>query len=315
MAGGLSTYETLWKGILQRCPAAPPFLARQWIDFAFRFFWDHKLWSWQRLRSQFIMPAQTSAGTVNVFRGSFNVTGVGTAWTTDLVAQQFRVGLQTPIYTIVAVDAVNQILTLGDVWGGVTANNVLYSIYQAYVTPPTNFQNFITLWDPQFNWQLELNVTQEELNAWDAQRANTGTAYVVASLDFNDPFNSPPLPRFEIWPHQRNQYVFPFMYVSRPPDLSDPGATLPRTIRGDVLLEQALAQCARWPGPSRDEPNPYFNLSLAMQHEQRFSAMLAELVRTDDEIMTNDVSYMSLSAMPFASIPWGDARYLQAHEY
>lgn len=261
------------------------------------------------------MMNQVNSGLVAATFGNSTITGTGTTWTTNLVSAQFRLGLQSPIYTIYAVDPVNQLLTLSDNWGGNTVTGANYTIYNAYVTAPADFQNFITVWDPQYNWQLETNVTQEELNAWDAQRANTGTSYVVASLDFDNYFSNPPSPRFEIWPHRTSQYVFPYMYVSRPPDLSDPGATLPRQIRGDVLLELALANCARWPGEGKDTPNPYFNLQLAMQHEARGQAMLAELGRTDDELMENDVSYISLSAMPFASIPFGDARFLQSHDW
>lgn len=314
MAGGLSSYDQLVRQLLLRCPSASLFLARSWLDFRFRQLWDYKLWSWQRNRAQFLMMQAVVAGYASTTFGSPLVTGTGTAWTTNLVSAQFRLGIVTPIYTILSVNPTTQTLTLTDNFGGPTSVNAVYSIYNAYVTVPTNFQNFITLWDPQYNWQLETNVTQEELNAWDAQRANTGTAYVVASLDFDDVFNTPPLARYEIWPHQKAQYVYPYMYISRPPDLSDPGASLPRAIRGDVLLELALADAARWPGASKDSPNPYFNLQLAMSHETRGMAMVAELARTDDEIMENEVSYMSLSAMPFASIPWGDARYLQSHD-
>lgn len=310
----LSTYDSIVKGVQLRCPSAALFLARSWVDFAFRTLWDYKLWSWQRKRSQFLMNAAVIAGTVNVTRGSFTIVGVGTSWTTDLVSSQFRTGTNSPIYTIASVDPVGQTLDLTEVWGGATATSQGYSIYNAYVTVPSDFQNFITVIDPLMNWQLELNVTQEELNAWDSQRANTGTAYVVASYDYDTFFNNPPLPRYEIWPHQRAQYVYPFMYISRPPDLSDPGASLPRYIRGDVLMELALAQCARWPGPSKDSPNPYFNLQLAMQHDERALGMVQEMARTDDEICEVDVYYQSLSAMPFAAIPWGDARYLQSHD-
>jgi len=86
-------------------------------------------------------------------------------------------------------------------------------------------------------------------------------------------------------------------------------------IRGDVLLESALAQAARWPGAASDQKNPYFNLALAMQHEQRAQAMVNEMVRTDDEIFENDVTYMSLSSMEIASIPYGDSRWLQSHDF
>jgi hypothetical protein len=313
VAGGLSTYDQIFRGVILRCPSASVFLARSWVDFAFRSLWDRKLWSWQRKRGQFLINQVYNTGTVDVTRGSFTITGTGTTFTSDMVGRQFRTGVNSPIYTIASFTSATSI-DLTEVWGNATALSQTYSIYNAYVTVPSDFQNFISVVDVNYNWQLELNVTQEELNAWDAQRANTGTAYVVSMFDYDGFFSDPPLPRYEIWPHQKALYCYPFQYVSRPPDLSDPGATLPRYIRGDVLLEMALAQCARWPGPSKDAPNPYFNLSLAMQHEARGQEMINEMVRTDDEIDENDVTYMSTSAMPFASIPYGDARYLQSHD-
>lgn len=310
----LSTFDGLWKQVTLRCPSASLFLARQWIDYAFRQLWDRRLWSWQIQQGQFLMNASYGTGTVNVVNGSFTVNGVGTTFTSSMVGRQFRTGVQSPIYTIATFVNATQI-TLTEVWGNPTATLQTFSIYNAYVTVPSNFEKFISLWDPKFNWQLELNVSQIELNAWDAQRANTGTAYVVSFRDYDTTFNTPPLPRYEIWPHQRAQYVYPFLYINRPPDLSDAGASLPRYIRGDVLLEMALAQAARWPGPSKDAPNPYFNLNLAMQHDMRAEKMLQDLDRTDDEIAEQDVTYMSVSAMPFASVPYGDARFLQSHDW
>ena len=309
----LSTFDSLYKGLLLRCPIASLFLARQWIDYAFRRLWDRRLWSWQIQQGQFLMNAAYVTGTVAVTRGSFTVTGTGTTFTSDMVGRQFRTGTQSPIYTIATfTDATHVDLT--EIWGGATASGQTYSIYNAYVTVPTNFEKFLTLWDPLMNWQLQLNVNQIELNMWDSQRANTGTAYCVSFRDYDTFFNTPPLPRYEIWPHQRAQYVYPFLYINRPPDLSDSGASLPRYIRGDVLLEMALAQAARWPGPSKDAPNPYFNLALAMQHEAQAETMLRDLDRTDDEVNEIDVMYVSISAMPIASVPYGDARFLQSHD-
>lgn len=314
MAGGLSTFDEIWRGVRLRCPAAPATLARQWTNFAFRQLWDYKLWSWQRKQNQFILDQVYNTGLVTVTRGSQIVTGVGTGWTSNQVNHQFRIGLQTPIYTILSVQSATQ-LTLTQVFGAPSTASVGYQIYNAYVTPPSDFQNFIVIIDPRFNWALALNVTQEELDIWDAQRSNLGnTSYVCASRDFDDVFNSPPLPRYELWPHQTSQVVYPFHYVSRPPDLSDPGATLPRMIRGDVLLEGVMSQCARWPGPSKDQVNPYYNLALATQHEVNYERMLTQLARTDDEVMENDVTYVSLSSMNIPAMAWGDSRWLQSHE-
>src|SRR5256885_2076332 len=98
VSGGLSTFDGLYRQLLLRCPAASLFLARSWIDFAFRQLWDRKLWSWQRKQGQYIFDQVVSAGTVTVTRGSFTVQGSGTAWTQDQVNHQFRIGLSTPIY-------------------------------------------------------------------------------------------------------------------------------------------------------------------------------------------------------------------------
>jgi hypothetical protein len=315
VAAGLSTYEDLWKGVNLRCPAASLFLCRDWIDFAFRTLWDRRLWSWQRKKGQFLFPALVNDGLVTVNHGDLDVTGVGTTWTTDIVQRQFRIGLQTPIYTIADVDVGTQILTLSEPWGGPSATAVGYRIYQAYVTVPTDFESFIAVYDPNFSWRLLQNVSQEDLDLWDAQRATQGTpAWVTSPYGF-DEVNDPPLMRYEVWPHVQQEYVLTILYTSRPPDLSDPGASLPRAIRGDVLLEMALAQCARWPGPSKDAPNPYFNLQLAQQHDARAERGIMDMAVTDDETAEQDAWYHSITSAPWVSFPFGDSRYMQSHDW
>ena len=120
------------------------------------------------------------------------------------------------------------------------------------------------------------------------------------------------LPRYEIWPHQTAAYVYPFLYEARAIDLSDPNAVLPRYIRGDVLLELALAEAARWPGESADKPNPYFNLNLSQIHLQRAERMIMELERQDDETYEQDVGFQLPLGFPYAT-PLGDAAWLQQH--
>jgi hypothetical protein len=121
------------------------------------------------------------------------------------------------------------------------------------------------------------------------------------------------LPRYEIWPHQKSQYVYPYLYESRATDISDVGATLPRFIRGDMLLEMALANCARWPGPSRDNPNLYFDLKLAQQHDVRSREMIDEAERQDDEVWMQDVRYMRWSSLPYAPFNFSNSSSWQSH--
>ncbi len=148
------TYQQCWNKLLLRCPELSPKLAQDFIVNAFRRLVEHRRWSWRVKFNQFIAPDAYSTGTVSVTNGFTTVTGSGTAWTAAMVGQQFRVGLAAPIYTIAQFDSPTQI-ELDQVWGGPTSAASGYSIYQCYFTPPSDFHQFITLWDPAFNWQLD----------------------------------------------------------------------------------------------------------------------------------------------------------------
>ncbi len=293
-------------------------LAQDWIKWSFRDLVEKRKWGWLVGQSQFILPALVNAGTVDVTNNSNAVVGHGTAFTAAMIGRQFRISNLTPIYTIIAVPSTTS-LTLDQVWGAATATGSGYRIYLAYVIPPTDFHSFISVYDPAFSWQLWTTVRQDALNMYDAQRASQGTPYVVADFDYTSlalggATISPPIPRYEIWPHQPSQYVIPFLYEARPPDLDDANATLPRFITGNVLMEGALAQCARWPGPDREHANPYFNLNLAQTHQQNFSRMVTELERQDDEVYARDIWYEAGPTWPMAPLPFPvNASYLQVH--
>lgn len=122
-----------------------------------------------------------------------------------------------------------------------------------------------------------------------------------------------PNARYEFWPHVQAEYVLPYLYVKRHPDLSASGATLPYLIRGDVLVEGALADAARWPGPSREQKSSYYSLGLADRHQLNFERMVGELERQDDELFEQDLKYQMFTAgLPWAPFP-GDARFWQSH--
>lgn len=314
----LSTWESLYKGVMLRCPLAGQFLAQDFVRWSFRQVVERKKWSWLMKRGEFILPAQYTTGQATVVNGSNAVTGVGTAWTASMIGRQFRVGLTTPIYTIASVPGPTS-LVLDDLWGG-PSTTTNYQIYYCYLIPPSDFHSLVVAWDPNFSWKLWTDeVRQEDLAIFDGQRAWQGTPYVIADFDYTSvqlggAAISPPHPRFEIWPHQTAQYVVPFIYESRPPDLDDAGATLPRYINGDTLMEGALARCAMWPGPSAETRNPYFNLTLAKQHEDRFKEQLNALERQDEEVYSRDVWYDNYWKWPNAPLPFAvSGSFLQLH--
>jgi len=390
--------------VLSQCPSAGALLCQRWTSDAFRRIAERRTWSWLVKYNQFILPVVYNTGTVTVTQNSATVIGSGTTWDPSMVGRQFRVSVSTPIYTISLVNSATS-LQLELPYGGQTTAGIGYQIYQAYVTPPNDFRSFISLWDPNYSWQLRLNTQQQELNSWDAQRANTGQAYVVASLDYTtnavgtirnpvqvigsgaapliagsanytgaansiftviitsggasgtavfewekdaggfttgvltDPgaldlsdgvqiffpagtyvvgdtfviqafvVNTVGVPRFELWPHNLSNYVYPYLYEAVCQDIDELGAVIPRYIHQDVLLDMALAMAARWPGPSVDAPNPYYDLNLSDRIERKCEMMIGELEKVDDNTYESMVGYAQ--NMEFA--PWFDSRFLQNH--
>lgn len=306
----LDSYSKIWGGVLLRCPLAGSFLAREWVSHAFRRLSERRMWSWLLKRGQFLVPAVYNTGTVTVVRGSTTVTGIGTVWTALMVDRQFRIG-SNPIYTIVSINVVAQTLVLDQAWGGSNATSV-YEIYQCLFAVPTDFHSFVSVYDSKMNWQLHRNYTQQELNTWDSQRSSRGQAWVVAPYDYYTISGGLiPQLRMEFWPHNTAEYVYSMLYESRPTDLQDSGATLPRHVRGDLLLEMALAEAARWPGPSEERKNLYFNIQLASMHDKRAEFMIMEMERQDDASAESDVSYLQPTGYPFA--PFLDSAWLQSH--
>lgn len=179
----LDAYTGVWNKVLLRCPSLSSKLSQDFVVNAFRRLAEIRRWSWLCKFGQFIAPAVYSTGTVSVVQSSTTVTGVGTTFTAAMVGRQFRIGLNTPIYTVAQFNSATSI-DLDSPWGGESASTQTYQIYLCFYTPPDDFHQFICLWDPAFNWQLHLDVQQSEINLCDAQRGNVGNAYVVSFRDY-----------------------------------------------------------------------------------------------------------------------------------
>lgn len=399
------TYKTIWQRVELQCPSVGQFRAKSWVNHAFRDIVEQRRWSWLVKRGQFVMPATYNTGTVSVTQGLPTVTGSGTTFTAAMIGRQFRIGDNSPLYTIQQFNSTTS-LTLDADWGAADASAQTYEIYAAYVTPPDDFKSFIAVWDPANNWRLHLHRTQAEVNVWDAQRSNHGDAYFVVAADYTssrvgsvDPVlqvrgtgpdpsvtsnssykgandaiftvevttggasgvavyqwkkdsgsyttgvttaataqalqdgisiywptetyilgdtfivrvasqDNPGTPRYELWPHKKSSYVYPYFYERDPDDLEDGGMVVPRSIRGDVILEKALHRAALWPG-TETQPNPYYDLKLADRHRAEASRMIRELEISDDETYMADLSY--IEEMRMAPLPFGDSKWLQSH--
>lgn len=294
----LSTYAGIWGRVLLRCPIASPLLARDWVTNAFRQLAEKRAWSWLWKEGQFLLPAIYAAGTVVVNNNSTTVTGTGTAFTAQMIGRQFRIG-NGPFYTI-ATRTSGTVIDLDRVYGGSDATAATFEIAQVYVTVPSDFHSFLTVVDmDNQGYRLHTNIGQDELDFADPERTSTGDPLVLSFHDYDG--STPPIPRYEVWPRPQAQLVLSYLYEIRATDLEDSGANLPRHVRGDLLLEMALANCAKWPGPSKEQPNPYFNLGLADRHDRAADKMIAEMMRQDEEVAMQNVRYQSLS-LPLAEL-------------
>lgn len=309
------TYADIWNRVLLRAPDVGPLIAQDFVRNAWRRLQQKRRWSWLVQYAQWISPAVYSTGTVAVTQGSTTVTGSGTAWSSTQLYRQFRIGVTAPIYTITAVDAGAQTLTLNYAYGGATAPaGTSYEIYQCFFPVPENFRSLITVWDPQNNWRLNLDVKQDELNMFDAQRANRGQAFLVSyrdtSIYYTGYTSGPGVPRYELWPHAVG-YTWPYLYESRESDLGDPAVSLPRTINGDLLLELALAEAASWPGTT-GKPNSYFSRAVSARHDDHAKELINEAELKDDETDMQDLM-RQYNVPEGLAVPWGDSAWLQKH--
>jgi len=261
-------------------------------------------------RGQFQVPAVYSTGTLSATNNSATIDGVGTVWTSAMIGRQLVVS-GYPIYTITAVDIGGLQLTIDAAWGAEAISGSTYQIYKCYYSVPTDFHSFMTIWDVSLGIKLGLGYTQAEMASIDPERTNTGDAYLAAAFDYYVPTGETvAVPRYELWPHPTAQRVYPYLYETRPTDLEDSGATLPRFLHGDVLLEMALEQAALWPGPSEEKKNPYFSTTLATMHRNRAEQLIMEMERQDEEVFSQNVQYQEPEGLFLV-----DADFLQSHAF
>ena len=100
-----------------------------------------------------------------------------------MVGRQFRAGINSPVYTIVGVSSAT-LLTLDKPMGSLSRSGLGYQIFLAYLAPPADFQDFLSVKDIVNNVRLTLHVSQEQLDSWDAQRASSGTPYCIADFRY-----------------------------------------------------------------------------------------------------------------------------------
>ncbi len=306
------TFEQLWKRLVVHAPDIPIPLAQEFVNTAYSRALGLHDWSALRARSEVFVPAEHSAGTVDVTQGSAALVGSGTAWTADMEGRQFRVAGQ-PYYTILAVTSATAI-TLDRPWADETATGQDYTINYVYVRVPEDFGHFLSFADPSNNWRLHTNFLSEDIDRVDAERTSAGTPFVVVSQGVTPAGSAtidPGLQRFELWPRPNGPHLYSFFYMKKLPLMSANADRPIFPLRGDVLRAGAIGELCKWPGTIQT-PNPHFNLDLQAIYERDFIRELDRCDREDQEISATNISYDDpFGGMIFAPL---DAKFIQSHD-
>lgn len=258
-------------------------MAPVFLNDALRKVLDRRTWYGLFTKAQVCVPAAVVGGTATVTNGSNLVRGVGTAWTNSAVGMQFRQGYNAPIYTITAVDTVNQVLTLEMPWGGPSLSAGYYIVKYYYSFP--NVKYIKTMVNTIMGFKFRLNLTQNFLNARDPWRAMGGNfSWGIAPMPTDTYGNYV----FELYPASWTVQAFPVLMYTQPSNLVKDTDTLPPYIRCDVLIKEAIAQVLVWRGAKN---NQFYDPGESQRKHAEFEAELNHMAQADENLYRTDTIY------------------------
>jgi hypothetical protein len=252
------------------------------INDVVRVIYDRRTWYGLYVKGQIVSPKAVTQGQVTATLGSNIVVGTGTAWTSSIVGLQFRIGYNSPIYTITDCDPIGQTLTLELPWGAPTITSG-YFIVMNYANFGPNIKYIKTMLNVQLGIKFSLHATQDTLNTIDPWRQNQNFSWMLAGM--------PPLPdgsyQAEMYPASWIQQAYPWMGYIQPPNLVNDTDNLPPAIRGDVVALGAIAEALVIGGPKN---NKYYDANESARKLARFERELDQMARNDDNLYRQDVT-------------------------
>ena len=263
-------------------------LAEVAVNGIVRKIYDRRMWYGLFTKGQIITPPIYNTGSCSVTTGSASVQGVtgasGTLWTTALIGRSFRIGFTYPIYQIIAVDPIAQVLTLELQWGGPPLSNTGYFIVQQYYSIP-NIKYIYAALNLQMMYRMWTNLTQSSLDNLDPSRQRLYYPWAIASM--------PPDPsgnyQIELYPASVIQQAYPYLAFVQPPNLVNDTDTLPSYIRTDVVVMAGIVEALRY----RTKDNPYYSesvaLSIADAKMKEFESELFRMDQADENLNRLDV--------------------------
>jgi hypothetical protein len=248
---------------------------------------DRRNWYGLKVKGIASVSPYVQTGSVLVTSGSYTVQGTGTNWTNAVIGLQFRPGFPFEFQTIVAVDTVNQILTLDTPFQGPTASSG-YQIVSAYLTLGANIKRLSWAKNQLFGWPIEVNVDIQVINARDTWRQQLGWVTVFATRA--------PTPdgqfMVEAWPTPyTTPQQMPFEAWTQPPNMDLDTDTPVAWVRSDLLVMGAIADALLF----RPKQNPYYSegacLQISGERTGRFNAMVLEAENADEALNQQAVTW------------------------
>lgn len=253
-------YLEYWNEVKGQVPGLDLFLAQRFVNRAWRDIRESRHWSFLRAEGVLWSPAEVNSGTVTVTQFSASVTLDATA-TTALTGlsnplitfRQFRVGTGS-LYNISSL--AGSTLTLDRLYREDSGAGKSYSVYRCYYGPPedgagaevTDFLCYKSVTNPIDAYALRLDITREELDKRDPQRASLGSdpLYLVPYRGNPSAGGQSNQPQYEMWPHPTAKMPYICSYMKRGVDFSASTDALPPQIPEGLLIERALYYGADW---------------------------------------------------------------------
>ena len=251
------------------------------INGTLRKIYDRKTWFFNFVKGQLVAPQATTQGQVTTTLGSNIVVGTGTAWTSALVGQQFRIGYNNPIYSIVDLpDATHLQLELQ--WGSPSVTSG-YFIVQNYFNFGPNVKYVKTMVNMQLGYKFDLHATQDTLNTLDPWRQNQNFPYIAAGMPLDPQGNY----LQELYPASWTQQAFPFMAYTQPPNVALDTDNLPPYMRLDIVAKDCISEALVIGGPKN---NKYYDAAESGRKKQEFEGELLRLANADENLYRTEVT-------------------------
>lgn len=285
-------------------PAAPAFLAREWVNTAYKQLLGKRRWGFLRGELILTINAARTISSCVVTNGSATVTSAGLFLAADQ-GRQFQVATY-PTYTIQSFTNVNTIV-LDRAYGETTSGAAAGRVLDAYATLPTDFGSFRLIADPYNQRRLAYWISEDQLNLLDPTRQAGDSGPRLLSAKSPSTY-APTLGQvqYEYWPRPTAARSYPARYNRQGARLTD--GDLFTGVLGDgmeILTAGALALAAEWPGTT-DNKNAYFNLGLAQMKRAQFLDGVQSLSLRDDEQYPDDLATVHWERWPLADLAFND---------